>query len=86
MTNATVKYIYLRIEPETSNIHHYSKIATSISLVPSGVSFITLPVNEYHHAVIPSEMNMVVFKLEKQSIEHRVVDIELSCNGEWNLL
>ena len=83
-TNTTMKYIYLHIEPEISNIHRYSKIATSISLVPSGVSFITLPINEYHHTTIPEEMNMMVFQLEKQSIEHRVLEIELSCNGEWN--
>ena len=84
MNSTGMKYIYLHIEPEISNIHRYSKISTSISLVPSGVSFITLPINEYHHTTIPEEMNMMVFQLEKQSIEHHVMEIELSCDGEWN--
>ena len=82
--NSTTKYLYLYITPDDTNKHNYTQIATSLTLIPSNVGFVTLPINEYYHGVVNKDLKRVIFKLTKQSIEHTYLDVEISCNGAWN--
>ena len=77
------KYLLVRIEKTAINTNTYKDIDAEISVLPSNISDVVIPIEQYHFGNLKEGINTsILYKLRKNMETDTIIRLEFSKNSD----
>ena len=77
------KYLLVRIEKTAINTNTYKDIDAEISILPSNISDVVIPIEQYHFGNLKEGINTsILYKLRKNMETDTIIRLEFSKNSD----